>query len=234
MKNNTTKMYKNRITETRKYNLTLLGLCVPGLISLILFNYLPMFGIIIAFKDYNVIKGLFKSEWVGFDNFEYFFKSQDALRTIRNTLFYSLEFLALDLFFGVLIAVMLYNLRSKLGLRIYHSIILLPRFISIIVIAYMVYGFLNPVRGVLNHVINIFGGQPVSWYTEVGYWPIIITVVYLWKSVGSGCLYYYAALTGIDPSLFEAAEIDGANVVQKTWYVALPELKSIMIMIFIK
>ena len=220
----------SRHAATRKYNRTLLGLCVPGIISLILFNYLPMFGIIIAFKDYNPVKGIFKSEWVGLSNFKYFFLSQDAFRTIRNTVLYSVEFLVLDLFFGVLVAVLLYNLKSRRGVKIYHTIMLIPRFISIIIIAYIAYGFLNPARGVLNEVIKHFGRAPVSWYTEPKYWPAIITIVYIWKSLGAGCLYYYAALTGIDTSLFEAAEIDGANVLQKTWHVAIPELIPIMVM----
>lgn len=224
------KLSKSKVAATRKYNLTLLGLCLPGLVCLILFNYLPMFGITIAFKDYNPIKGIMASPWVGLENFKYFFLSQDAFRTIRNTLLYSVEFLVLDLVFGVLIAVLLYNLKSRMAVKVYHTVILIPRFISIIVIAYMAYGFLNPTRGVLNKIIEFFGGTPVSWYTEPAYWPVIITIVYLWKSLGSGCLYYYAALTGIDETLFEAAEIDGANVLQKTWHVAIPELIPIMVM----
>lgn len=224
------KLSKSKVAATRKYNLTLLGLCLPGIVCLILFNYLPMFGITIAFKDYNPIKGILKSPWVGLDNFKYFFLSQDAFRTIRNTLLYSVEFLILDVVFGVLIAVLLYNIRSKIAVKVYHTTILIPRFLSIIVIAYMAYGFLNPTRGVLNKIVEFFGGNPVSWYTEPAYWPLIITIVYLWKSLGSGCLYYYAALTGIDATLFEAAEIDGANAFQKTWHVAIPELIPIMVM----
>lgn len=224
------KLSKSKVAAARKYNLTLLGLCLPGLVCLILFSYLPMFGITIAFKDYNPIKGIMASPWVGLENFKYFFLSQDAFRTIRNTLLYSVEFLVLDLVFGVLIAVLLYNLKSRMAVKVYHTVILIPRFISIIVIAYMAYGFLNPTRGVLNKIIEFFGGTPVSWYTEPAYWPVIITIVYLWKSLGSGCLYYYAALTGIDETLFEAAEIDGANVLQKTWHVAIPELIPIMVM----
>ena len=107
---------------------------------------------------------------------------------------------------------------------------LIPSFLSIIIVAYIAYGFLNQSRGVLNELITLFGGEPVSWYMDAAYWPAIITVVHVWKSLGSGCLYYYAALTGIDGTLFEAAEIDGANVLQKTWHVAIPELIPIMVM----
>lgn len=217
----------------RKYNLTLMMLCLPGLACLIIFNYIPMFGVIIAFKKYVPIKGIFGSEWNGLANFEFFFGSQDAVRTIRNTILYSVEFLVLDLVFGVLIAVLLYYLKSKIALKVYHSIILLPRFMSIVIISFMVYGVLSPTAGLANQIITLLGGEPVGWYSEVSYWPVILTIVYLWKSIGAGCLYYYAALTGIDPSLFEAAEIDGANAIQKARYVMIPELSSIMVMMTI-
>ena len=150
----------------RRYNLTLLALCVPGLICLFLFNYLPMGGIIIAFKKYAPMKGLLASKWVGFKNFEFFFTSQDLFRTMRNTVLYSITFLIADLVFGVLIAVLLYNLRTKAGLKVYHTIIMIPRFMSIIVIAYIVYAFLSPQNGVLNKIIVALGGTAIQWYTE--------------------------------------------------------------------
>ena len=224
---------RGRIKASRKYNLTLLMLCVPGLICLFLFSYLPMFGIVIAFKDYVPIKGLFGSEWVGLKNFEFFFTSQDAVRTIRNTVLYSVGFLILDLILGVLIAVLLYNVKGKMGLKVYHTIILLPRFMSIVIVSFIVYAFLSPASGVLNQIITAFGGEAVKWYSEAKYWPVILTIVHAWMTIGSGCLYYYAALTGIDATLFEAAEIDGANVVQKACHVAIPELVPIMVMMTI-
>lgn len=227
------KASRSKIKAQKKYNLTLLMLCIPGLICLFLFSYLPMFGIIIAFKDYVPFKGVFGSEWCGLKNFEFFFTSQDAVRTIRNTVLYSVGFLILDLILGVLIAVFLYNIKSKMGLRVYHTIILLPRFMSIVIVSFIVYAFLSPASGVLNQVITAFGGEGIKWYSEAKYWPAILTIVHAWMTIGSGCLYYYAALAGIDSSLFEAAEIDGANVVQKSWYVAIPELIPIMVMMTI-
>lgn len=223
----------NRKQAVRRYNLALLALCVPGLIWLIIFKYLPMGGIIIAFKKYAPMKGLFGSEWIGFKNFEFFFTSQDAFRTIRNTVLYSVTFLASELFFGVLIAVLLYYVRSARGLKIYHTIIMLPRFMSIVMVSYIVYSLLHPSSGILNNLITAFGGEAISWYTEPKYWPYILTITHIWMILGSGCLYYYSALTGIDPSLYEAAEIDGANVIQKTWYVSIPELIPIMVMMTI-
>ncbi len=224
---------RSKLAAERKRNLTLLALCIPGLICLILFNYLPMFGIGVAFQNYKPLKGIFGSDWNGLENFKFFFTSQDAVRTIRNTVLYSVAFLVLDLIFGVLIALLLYNLKSKIGVKVYHSTILLPRFISIVIISFMTYAVLSPAYGIANQVITFFGGDPVQWYSDPNYWPIILIVVYLWKSIGSGCLYYYAGLTGIDSTLFEAAEIDGANSFQKTWHVALPELIPIMVMMTI-
>lgn len=216
-----------------KYNLMLLTLCMPGLICLIVFKYLPMFGIVIAFKKYVPIKGILGSEWNGLDNFRFFFSSQDAVRTIRNTVLYSVEFLILDLVLGVLIAILLYNLKSRIGLKTYHTIILFPRFMSIVIISFLAYSVLSPASGLANQVIVFFGGDPVNWYGDPKYWPAILTIVYIWKSLGAGCLYYYAALTGIDPALFEAAEIDGAGTVQKMWHIAIPELIPIMVMMTI-
>lgn len=223
----------SKMKATWEYNLTLTGLCIPGLICLLLFNYAPMFGAVIAFKKYHPLKGIFASPWVGFDNFKFFFTSQDALRVIRNTVSYAVAFLILDLVIGVLVAIFLYNLKHQASLKVYHTIILIPRFISIIIIAYMVYGFLSPTRGVLNRIIEALGGTGVSWYTNPAYWPWILTFVHIWAGLGAGCLYYYAALTGMDPALMEAAEIDGASSIQKMWYIAIPELIPIMVMLTI-
>lgn len=218
---------------TRRYNLTLLAMCIPGLICLFLFSYLPMGGIIIAFKKYAPMKGLFGSAWCGLDNFKFFFTSQDAFRTIRNTVLYSVAFLVSDLFFGVLIAILLYNLRSRRGLKTYNTIIMIPRFMSIVVVSYVAYSVLSPGNGVLNKIIVALGGEGISWYTQSQYWPCILLIVHIWMTLGSGCLYYYSALTSIDPTLYEAARIDGANVLQETWHVSIPELIPIMVMMTI-
>lgn len=224
---------KKQNSKVFRENVSLFLLTLPGLICLILFSYLPMGGIIVAFKNFQPRKGIFGSPWVGFDNFEFFFTSQDALRTIRNTVLYSIDFLAVDLIVGVGMALMLYHIKSKLALKAYHTIILIPRFISIIVVAFITYAVLSPSYGVLNQLIVAFGGDRIQWYGEAGYWPVIINIVHIWQIAGSGCLYYYAALVGIDQSLFEAAEVDGANVLQKCWYIAIPSLIPIMVMMTI-
>lgn len=214
-------------------NLTLFLLALPGLFFLILFNYVPMGGVIIAFKKYVPLKGILGSKWVGLKNFEFFFKSQDAVRTIRNTLMYSTTFLILDLILGVLMALLLYHLRSRKALKVYHTIILLPRFLSIIIISFIVYAILSPSYGILNRILAAFGGERIQWYSEARYWPVILTIVHCWAFVGAGCLYYYAALMAVDESLFEAATIDGANTIQKDWYVSIPSLIPIMVIMTI-
>lgn len=211
-----------------KENISLFIMTLPGLIFVILFNYLPMGGVVMAFKNYVPRKGIWGSDWVGLKNFEFFFTSQDAFRTIRNTVLYSIDFLVVDLIVGVGIALLLFHLRKGIHLKIYHTIILIPRFISIIIIALMSYSILSPSYGVLNAIISFFGGEPVQWYNEPQYWPVILTIVHIWQIAGSGCLYYYASLVGIDTALFEAADLDGASTWQKCWHIAIPNLIPVM------
>ena len=224
-----------RLTRRRlfKDNIALWGMAFPGFFLLLLFQYVPMVGIIIAFKNFVPRKGIFASEWNGFDNFKFFFTSQDAGRTIKNTLFYSVTFLIIDLILGVLIALLLYHLKSRKSLKVYHTVMLTPRFLSIVIIGFIVYGFLSPRYGMANRVIEFFGGEPVSWYMNPQYWRVILIVVHIWQIAGSGCLYYYAALVGIDSTLFEAAELDGANTFRKCWHVAIPALIPVMCMMLI-
>lgn len=216
-----------------KDNISLWGLAFPGFFLMILFSYVPMVGIILAFKDYVPRKGIFGSAWIGLENFEFFFSSQDAGRTIGNTLFYSAAFLILDAILGVLIALLLFHLKGQRRLKTYHTIMLIPKFLSIVIVSFMVYGFLSPSQGLINHVINLFGGEDIQWYLEAKYWPVILIIVHIWQVAGSGCLYYYAALVGIDSTLFEAAAIDGAGTLQKCWHIAIPSLIPVMCMMLI-
>lgn len=227
--------------RTRKYNLrrklkdnaSLWGLALPGFLLMFLFHYVPMVGIIIAFKDFKPRLGIFDSPWNGLENFEFFFTSQDATRTIGNTVIYSLTFLIINQILGVTIALLLFHLKGQRRLKTYHTIMLIPRFLSIVIISFMVYGFLSPSQGLINHVITLFGGEKIDWYLEPKYWPAILIIVHIWQILGSGCLYYYAALVGIDSSLFEAASIDGAGTLQKCWHIAVPSLIPVMCMMLI-
>lgn len=221
------KIKKRRIF---KENLHLFVLTIPGLIFLLVFNYLPMSGIVIAFKRYVPRLGIWGSEWVGFDNFKFFFESPDLLRLVRNTALYGSAFLVVDMIGGILLALLLYHLTNKFALKAYKSIIMLPRFLSVIVVSYITYALLSPSYGIVNQVITALGGEAISWYAEPKYWPVILTIVHIWMTIGGGCLLYYATLVGIDKNLFEAASIDGATVLQKCRHVALPSLKPVICM----
>lgn len=200
----------------------LLGL--PVVIYLFIFNYLPLFGVIIAFKDYNYRQGILGSPWCGFKNFEYFFTSQDALRTTRNTILYSVGFHIIGTVCSVFVALMLYELRGRIRVKVYHTSMLLPYFVSWVIAAYIVNALLDHSNGVFNHVLGWFNIAPVNWYTETKYWPLILLLCDIWKNIGMSCVLYYANLMALDPQFFEAAALDGANRFKQIWHVSVPSL----------
>lgn len=216
---------KNR--DTTNYQLFLLGL--PGMLAVLIFHYLPMFGIIIAFKNYNPNKGIFGSAWNGLDNFQFFFTTPDAVRIIRNTVLYSIDYLFLGMVFSVLTAILFYNLTSRRALKVYNTVMILPSFVSMVLIAYIVYALLNPSMGLLNKVLGLLGlPDHIDWYSKPEAWPFILTIMKIWNSVGMGSIIYYAALMGIDEGLFEAADIDGATRFQQMWHIAVPHLSAVI------
>jgi putative aldouronate transport system permease protein len=196
-----------------------------------LFSYVPMFGIIIAFKNYRFDKGIFGSEWVGLDNIKVFLASDDFATIARNTVLLNLLFMALGVVAAVLLAVVLYEITSRKAVKTYQTILITPNFLSWVVVGYMAYGILNPSYGLLNQVITKFGGGAIQWYSEPKYWPIILAICSLWKSVGMSSIVYYASLMGIDASLFEAAKIDGANRVQVATKITIPQLVPVIIIL---
>ncbi len=220
--------HRRKILQTLRDNAELSLMVLPGVVGLILFNYLPMYGIVIAFKNYNPVKGIFGSPWVGLKNFEMLFRSSDLFRLLRNTVLYSLDFLVIDMLGCLIVALLLYFMRSRVGVKIYNTIMILPKFMSIVLIAYIVYSILNPASGILNQFNVLLGGKKVDWYAKPGAWPVILSVVEVWRSVGYGCILYYATMVGIDESLFEAAKLDGANRWQQTIHIILPSLKMII------
>lgn len=212
-----------------KENLELFVLTLPGIVLLFIFNYMPIFGIIVAFKKFNPNLGILGSQWVGFRNFEFFLSSNDASRITRNTVLYSLNFMITGLVCAVVIALFLYNLTSNRCVKLYSTIMIMPKFISIVLIAFIVYAVLNPVSGVLNQTIQAFGGLgKTDWYAKPMMWPFFLTVIHIWQTVGYTSILYYASLMGIDESLFEAARIDGANKWQQTIHIAIPHLIPLM------
>lgn len=212
-----------------KMTLALFSMMLPGFIYLLINNYIPMAGLTIAFKRFDYSKGIWGSEWCGFDNFTYLFKTQDAVNIIRNTIGYNLVFIILGNVLAVAVAIMLNNLRRQMNKKIYQTVILIPYLISMVVVSYIVFGFLSQENGFLNKLIVSMGGDPISWYTISKYWPFILVIVNLWKGFGYSSILYYATVIGIDSSLYEAATVDGANKWKQIWHVTLPGLKGTII-----
>ncbi len=209
--------------------LALFSMMLPGFIYLIINNYIPMGGLIIAFKKFNYSKGILGSEWAGFSNFTYLFKTQDALNIIRNTLCYNTVFIFVGNFLAVVVAIMLNFLKGELNKKVYQTLILIPYLISMVVVAYIVFGFLSQDSGFINGILATLGMEKISWYTQQKYWPFILTFVNLWKTIGYTSILYYATVIGIDTSLYEAASIDGAGRWKQIWNVTLPGLKATII-----
>lgn len=212
-----------------KMTLALFSMMLPGFIYLLINNYIPMAGLTIAFKRFDYSKGIWGSEWCGFDNFTYLFKTQDAVNIIRNTIGYNLVFIILGNVLAVAVAIMLNNLRGQMNKKIYQTVILIPYLISMVVVSYIVFGFLSQENGFLNKLLVSMGGDPISWYTISKYWPFILVIVNLWKGFGYSSILYYATVIGIDSSLYEAATVDGANKWKQIWHVTLPGLKGTII-----
>lgn len=202
---------------------------MPGFLYLLVNNYLPMSGLIIAFKNVNWNLGIWKSPWVGFSNFEYLFKTPDAFNITRNTILYNLVFIVINLIMALLYAILLSEIRNKLAVKCYQTIIMLPFMLSMVIVSYLAYAFLAGDTGLFNGVLKAFNLEPISWYTEPKYWPFILVVVHCWKGVGYGTVVYLSSILGIDQELYEAAAVDGIRELQKIRYITLPLLKPTII-----
>lgn len=209
----------------------LMGL--PGLLYLFINNYMPMVGLQIAFKSYKYNLGIWKSPWVGLNNFKLLLKTGDAWIMIRNTLGYNIVWIILGIIVGVGSAILLNEIRSEKSKKIYQTAILLPFLMSMVVVAYLLFTYISPATGLINNMIEKFGGMPISWYTETKYWPFILTFINQWKSIGFGMILYLASILGIDHSLYEAAALDGASRWKQHLKVTLPLLMPTIIMLFI-
>lgn len=205
---------------------------VPGAIYLFINCYIPMFGIQIAFRSYNARDGIYGSPWCGFDNFTFLFRTDDAFVMTRNTLLYNLVFIALGTVLAIAVAIILNEIRSKGAKQLYQTVILIPYLISMVIVSYLVFAFLSNSNGYVNNsVLKAFGMQPIDWYNTPKYWPFILVIVQIWKTLGYNMILYYATICGIDHSLYEAAVVDGANRWQQIWNITLPSLKSTIIIL---
>jgi len=207
---------------------------IPAVVVLALHHYLPMFGVFIAFKNVNYIDGIWNSPWVGTDNFAYLFNSGSLWRITRNTVLYSLAFMAINLALSVTLAVAMNELRGRWLAKSYQTFILMPYFLSMVVISYLVYAFLNPTQGFVNAtILEWFGADPVFWYSEKEYWPFILILVNAWQGVGIGAVIYLAAIAGIDPDYYEAAVIDGASKWRRIAHITVPTIQPVIIIMTI-
>ena len=207
---------------------------LPGLAYLIINNYIPMFGILIAFKKMNYKKGIFGSDWVGLNNFKYLFKTKDAWSITRNTLLYNVAFFIIGTVLAIFLAIMINELTNKKASKLYQTVILLPFLMSWVVVSYLVFAFLSSENGLVNHsVMPLLGKEPVNWYGDKRYWPFILVLVNTWKGIGYSMIIYISSLVGISQDYYEAATIDGASKWKQIRYITLPLLKPTVITLFI-
>ena len=221
---------KNRTRSRRnkriKQFLPLYIMLLPGIVYLIINNYLPMGGLVIAFKKVNYAVGIFNSPWAGLSNFKFLFSNNDALNALRNTVLYNLGFILFGNILAITVAIALDCVKSKFLKRFSQVVILIPYLLSTVIVSYIVYAFLNPTNGFVNNsVLPLLGIDPIKWYNVPKYWPVILTIVYLWMSFGYSSILYYSTIIGIDKSLYEAAVMDGATTWQQICHVTLPSLK---------
>ena len=224
------KKQNKTILKGKKVPWALYLMMLPGLIYILINNYIPMAGLFLAFKRVNYGLGIWKSPWVGLENFTYLLKASDAVEIFRNTIGYNLAFLLFGTVLSITVAILLDMVVGKRAKRFYQTVILIPWLISWVIVSYIVYAFLSGDNGLVNHsILGPLGLEPVSWYTTPEYWPVILVLVYLWKSFGYQSIMYYATLVGIDRTYYEAAVMDGASPWQQVRFITLPFLKPTMI-----
>lgn len=200
----------------------LLLMLMPAFIHVLIFSYLPMAGSILAFKQFRYNLGIFKSPWVGFDNFRFFFISGDALHVTVNTLLYNLAFITVNNFLEISFAIILSEMSGRIFKKITQSVMFLPYFISWVIAGVIVYNFFNYEFGVFNGIMKTLGLPPVDVYNSANWWRVLLVFFSAWKNVGYGTIIYLSAIMGIDHEMFDAAEIDGANLYQRIRHIMLP------------
>ena len=232
-------MQAGRFSKVKK-TLALLTMVAPAAIWLLLLRYLPMGGLVLAFKEYKInprnptfISNLLNSKWVDFDNFKFLFMTDGAWVMIRNTLAYNLVFIVLGIIIPVAFAIMMNELTHKFVAKAYQTMMFFPYFLSWVVVSYFLNAFLDAQYGMIPHMQAAAGGPVTSWYTTPGPWPFILVFANLWKNVGYSTILYLAAIAGIDATQYEAAAIDGASKWQQIFYVTIPNLRSMIAILFI-
>jgi len=203
-------------------------MAAPALIVVFLFKYVPMAGLVMAFQRLNFKKGIFSSPFVGFDNFKFLFTTTDAWVITRNTILYNAAFIVLEMVLAVALAIIMSELTCKLYSKVLQTVFIMPHFLSMVVVATIVYAFLAP-NGFINGFLTAGGSNPINFYSERGVWPFLLVLVYLWKHVGYSSIVYMAVISGISNEYYEAAALDGASKLQQIRYITIPHLRQIMI-----
>jgi putative aldouronate transport system permease protein len=206
---------------------------LPVIISLLLFNYIPMWGVLLGFKDFVPWQGFWGSKWVGLGNFKYIFNTPDFPRLLRNTLLINIYKMIFGFPAPIIFALLLNELKNKLFKRTVQTISYMPYFVSWIVISGIAYSFLNTNYGIINNILKGFGLEPIQWYIRSEYWRSILVGTNIWKGVGYGSILYLAAIAGIDPTLYEAAIVDGATRWKQTLHITLPSILPTASILFI-
>lgn len=222
------------IARVRGKHAALWLMMMPGLIYLLVNNYFPMFGIVIAFKNLNYDLGILRSDWVGFANFKFLFQTSDAYVITRNTFLYNVVFIAFNLVLSLAVALLLNEIRKRLVQSMYQSIILLPYLISFSIVGYLVYSFLSMEYGFLNKaILEPLGFEPIAWYLDASKWPVILVLVNAWKYVGYSSIIYLAAIAGVNAEYYEAARVDGAGRWRQMVSITLPLIKPVIIVLLL-
>ena len=207
-------------------------LLLPSLIFMLVFAYLPMIGIVIAFEDYDPMLGFFKSAWIGMENFKFFFSSSSWLLVTLNTLYLNALFIITGTVGSLIIAVVMSEIKNKWFTRVAQTFMTLPNFVSWATIALFSVAFFS-VDGILNKAVTGMGGSSIPFYSSPGMWPLAFVLIRLWKGAGWGAIVYMAAILGIDKEIYEAARIDGASRLRCIFKITLPLIKNIVILMFI-
>jgi putative aldouronate transport system permease protein len=203
---------------------------LPGILLLLIFSYGPILGIIMSFQRFNVTKGFFKSKWIGLENFQFIIQIPDVYQVLWNTIFIALMKIIAGLLVPVIIALLLNEIRAKFVKRSIQTIIYLPYFLSWVLLAGILIDLLSPSSGIVNQFLGLFGIKPIFFLGNEKIFPYLLVVTHVWKEAGFGTIIYLAAITGIDPTLYEAAIVDGANRWKQTWHVTLPGLTPMIIL----
>lgn len=214
-----------------KRSRTLFLMLAPALIYFLIFCYLPMIGIVISFESFRYNKGILHSPWVGFQNFQFFFISGKAWLVTRNTILYNLAFISTGLIFTLTVAIIFSEIKGKIFKKVAQTSMFLPYFISWVVVGAFVYNIFQYEFGSLNSLLKSLNMQPVDVYGNPGAWKYLLVIFNLWKYVGYGSVVYLASIMGISPELFESAEIDGANIFQRIFYITIPMIRTTIVIL---